>query len=327
MSVQAPVTIIAAVNRVERIAGRGLRDRERKDRGRRRATRTEASAHEALVVRLTQVHQVAFERMDWRTVVDIGPVAPAMKRDAHSAAAKRELSDYRPSMLDALLGLEAAKRRKLTDRVVDAAKVDAEAYGRALEAANAHNRILKLAPDVAALKTEAIAGALRAGTIASAFRDVVEGFEVVARPGGRLIGYVDLLEFDSLPDEACTLSNGGFPSHAQISLAERRQLQLANGCSTVLRAAVEILQVAPVDAVEVVARLCRPGGFTEDDMEPVLYVKLPISALAGLDLRKVEAPAAVAVLKGRLDWNSVRGFAPIRLDDLGLAERRLAAPA
>jgi hypothetical protein len=327
MSAQEPAAIVPPMNRVERIAGRGLRDRERKERGRRRATRAEASAHEALIACLTQVHQVAFERMDWRNVVDVGPVAPAVKRDAHSAAAKRELSDYRPSMLDALLGFEAAKRRKLTDRVVDAARVDAEAYGRALEAANAHNRILKLAPDVAALKAEAIAGALRAGTIASAFRDVVEGFEVVARPGGRLIGYVDLLEFDALPDEACTLSNGGFPSHAQISLAERRQLQLANGCSVVLRAAVELLRVAPVDTVEVVARLCRSGGLSEDDAYPVLYLRLPLAALARLDLRKLEAASTVAALKARLDWNSVRGFAPIGLDDLGLAEPRLAAPA
>jgi hypothetical protein len=230
-------------------------------------------------------------------------------------------------MLDGLLGLEAGKRRKLTDRVVEAAKADAEAYGRALEAANAHNRILKLAPDVAALKPEAIAGTLRAGTIPAAFKGVVEGFEVTARPGGRLIGYVDLLEFDALPDEACTLSAGGFPSHAQIPAAERRQLQLANGCAAALRAAVEILQVAPVDAVEVVARLCPPGGLTEDDLQPVLYVKLPAAAFGKLDLRKAEAAPTVAALKGRLDWNSVRGFAPIRLADLDLEPSRLATPA
>lgn len=322
MTVQGSTPIVAAMSRVDRVAGRGIRERDRKrrDAGRRRPSRAEAEAYEALIERLTKIHQVAFERIDWAKIEAEGPVVPTVARDAISAAARRTLANYQPSLFDNLLGREREKRRELTEKVVSAAKADAELYARAKAQADAHNRTLALAADVRALKPEAIAGVLKANGAAATLKEVVEGFRLHA-DGRRLIGEVDLIEFDALPDEACK-SDGGY---APISEAERFQLQLANACSVVLRAALELLQVAPVEAVEVVARLCRPGGLAETDLNPVLHVRVTAAALAKLQLRKLEATPLVAELAAHIDWTPVRGLGVIKIDDPAIL--RLTAPA
>lgn len=327
MTASPPAPVIACLSRVDRAAGRSMRERERKLRvtDRRRPGRSDVEAHEALMTRLTEVHKVALERIDWNEIEARGPVAPAIARDAVSAAARKKLQDYRPGLMDTLLGLEREKRRELTDRVVEAARADAELWARAKAEAEAANRMLKLAPQVRALNVEAIAGVLKANGAAHALKDVVEGFTLHAE-GGRLIAQLDLIEYDALPDETCKAGPSS-TTYAAISEADRRQLQLANACSVALRAALEVLQAAPVAAVEVVARLCRPGGLNETDLLPVLHVKIPVAALAKLQLRQLDAAPAVAAFSGKLDWTADRGFLPLDLADLGLAALKPPAVA
>ncbi|MBW8812302.1 MAG: hypothetical protein JF588_02655 [Caulobacterales bacterium] len=319
MTSKDPASIIPPLNRVDRATGRTMRERERKTRGlqRRRPSRAQADAYDARIESLTQIHRVDVKRVDWAHIVEQGMVAPAVARDAVSSAARRKLAEYRPSMMDALLGLEQQKRRELTEKVIEAGRADIELYARAKAAAEAHNRMLKLAPEVAALNPAAIAGVLHANGGAAVLAEVCEGLKLFVVGAGRLVAQLDLLEFDALPDEACTVGAAG-PLFAVIPPSEQLELQLANACSVVLRVAVELLQVAPVDAVEVVARTCRPGGLAEADMEPVLYVKAPAAAIAKLKLKTLEATPVVTALGPRIDWKPTRGFTPIVADDLGL---------
>lgn len=320
MTVRSHAVIIAPLSRVDRAAGRMIRDGERKGRGtgRRRATRPEATAYEALLGRLTKAHHVVFKPIDWADIEAQGAVVPTVARDAMSAEARRRLSAYRPSLIDSLLGLEQQKRRELTDKVVAAAKADAELYARAKAMADQHNRLLALAPDVRAMKVEAVAGALKANGAAAAMKELVEGFALYLEGSRRLVAQVDIIEFDALPDEAC-LPGAGAPIYRAIPENERYELQLANAASVSLRAAVEVAQVAPTETIEVVARLCRPGGLAETDLVPVLYAKVPAAALAKLQLAKLETAAILGALSARVDWTSARGLAPIGLEDLGLS--------
>jgi hypothetical protein len=320
MTAKPPVTVIPAISRVDRAAGRLVRDsdRKRRDTSRRRATRSDAEAHEALISRLTDIHKVAPKRVDWARIEAEGAVAPAIARDATSAAARRKLADYRPSLMDNLMGLEREKRRELMDKVIEAAKVDAELWARAKAEADVHNRLLTLAADVKALKLEAIGGALQIRGALSPLRDLVEGLSLHEPAPGRLVARVDLLEFDSLPDETCLAGPTGV-TWISMTNVQRAELQLANACSLALRVATEVLQVAPAPAVEVVARLCRPGGMTEQDLQPVLHVKFPLAALAKVQLRKADASPTVAAFGARVAWTPARGLAAIDIDALGLA--------
>jgi hypothetical protein len=327
MTARPPTPVIASLSRVDRAAGRTIRERDRKLRAaeRRRPGRAEAEAHEALIERLTKVHQVAFKRMDWAEIEATGPVVPTIARDAVSQAARRKLAEYRPTLMDTLLGLEREKRRELTNRVVEAARADADLWARAKAEADARNRMLKLAPDVRALKVEAIAGVLKANGAAQALKDVVEGLSLHLE-GGRLVARLDLIEYDALPDETCQAGPAG-PAWTAMPDADRRQLQLANACSAVLRTAVEVLQAAPADAVEIVARVCRPGGLAETDLLPVLHVRIPLAALNKLQLKKLDAAPTIAAFSGKLEWTAEAGFTPLDLDDVGLAGLKAAALA
>ncbi|WP_296594960.1 hypothetical protein [Phenylobacterium sp.] len=315
------------MSRVDRVAGRGLRERDRKLRAaeHRRATRGEADAYEALIERLTKIHQVGFERFDWEKIEAIGPVVPNVARDAVSAVARQRLANYRPSLLDNLLGREREKRRELTNEVVESARADAELYARAKAEAAAHNKILALAGDVRSMKPEAIAGVLRANGAATVFKDATEGFSLFGEGRDRLIGQVDLWEYDALPEEAFTAA--GVVSRNVLLEAERRQIQLAHACSVTIRAAVELLQVAPVETVEVVGRLCRPGGLAETDTDSVLYLRVSREALAKIQLRKLDAAPAAVALGMQVDWTAARGLAPIRIDDPGIVRVTAARAA
>jgi hypothetical protein len=323
----SPVTIIATKSRVDRAAERLIRERDRKARKeqRRRPSKADAERYETRLARLTKIHQVAFEPVDWDEIVETGPLAPAVTRDAVSQAARRRLAQYQPSLMDSLLGREREVRRMLTTKVLEAAKTDLEVYKRAKAFAEEHNRLLRLAPDIRAMKAESIGAALRGRAGVAELGEAVEGLAIGAA-GARLAVRVDLLEFDALPDEACVSGPTG-ASYAPLSARESCELQLANACSASLRAALEILQVAPAEAVELLARICPPRGLTEAEMQPVLYLKIPRTALQKLDLRKVEAASTATAFAARIDWAAERGLAPIEVDDLALAAVGLKAAA
>jgi hypothetical protein len=57
---------------------------------------------------------------------------------------------------------------------------------------------------------------------------------------------------------------------------------------------------------------------TEADLEPVLHVKVPATALGKLQLAKLDATPAVTAMGARLDWSIQRGLAAIDIGDLGL---------
>jgi hypothetical protein len=323
----SPATIIAPKSRVDRAAERLIRERDRKARKtqRRRPSRADAERCEALLERLTKIHQAPFEPIDWGEIVDTGPLAPAVARDAIAQAARRKLAQYRPSLMDSLLGREREVRRMLTSKVLEAAKADLEAFRRAKAYAQEHNRLLRLAPDIRAMKADAIAGALRGRPGVAELKETVEGM-ALGVSGARLAVRLDLLEFGALPDETCVASATG-ATYAALSTRESCELQLANACSASLRAALEVLQVAPAETVELVARICPPRGLTEAEMQPVLYLRIPRAALEKLDLRKVEAASAATAFAARIDWAAERGLAPIAVDDLALAAVGLKAAA
>ena len=305
--------VISAKSRIDRVADRAMRETQRKARnvGRRRPSRPDADAYKARIAALTEAHKIEFERVDWDEIIECGPVAPDISRDSESAAARRTLIEYRPSMMDSLLGREKERRRELTLKVGEAAKADTELYARAKAIAERHNKLLSLAPEVRALKLHAIAGALKANGIVEELEDVVEGLSLTAEGPGRIVAILDLPEYDALPDEKCTLGATG-PAFAEVSAEDLGQLQLTCAASLALRVAAEILQVAPIDAVEVVARLCRRDDHDGEDLETVLHVKVPLVALKRLPLKDLDPAPALTAMGARLDWSDTGGLQPIQ---------------
>lgn len=331
-----PTTIIATMSRVDRATKKALRERERKERStaRRSSAPELAARYAALFEQLTRAHCQKYERRDWAKIAEVGPVEPSVRAHALEKKARRALANYRPGVIDGLLGLQADRRRALTARVLEAAKKDAELYARAKRNADLHNLDVGLAAAITALEFPAIEAALKAHLPLPELQPILEGLAVEMPGPGRLVVHIDVLELDALPDESIGLDDAGRSVHAMISPGARREMHLTHVCSVALRVGQEVMSVVPIDRIEVLARCCLPSpkGRGETEQQPIVHLRLTHQQLTSMDLRRMEPVSTLTALGGRLDWDVGRGFAPIAIDDLKLTAPappplRLAAPA
>lgn len=313
-------TIIATMNRIDRATKRALRERERKERptAKRSTAPSAAAAYEALFEQLTRPHCVGYERLDWNEIATRGLVEPAIRRNELEQKARRKLANYQPGLIDALFGNGAERRRALAEKVLEAAKKDAELYAIAKRNAEMHNLDVNLAASVMALDLNSIETALKAHVPAKDLATILEGFAVTMPMPGKLVVYIDALELDAMPDESVDLGDNDRSVYRQLPEGLRQEMHLANVCGVTLRVGLEVMQVVPVDAVDIVTRCFLPNARGDFDQHPVIHVKLPHHALKAMDLRRLEPVSTITALGGRINWEIGRGFAPVRVDDLKL---------
>ncbi len=323
------------MTRIERATKRASRDQGRKERvGAKRGTAPELAArYEALLEQLTRAHCVKYQRKNWPEIATSCLVEPTVEAHALERKARRALANYNPGILDALFGMGADRRRALGEKVLAAAKKDAELYAKAKRNAEMHNLDVQLAPGVMALDFGSIGAALEAHLPADELRPILEGVAIDMSPSGKLVVHVDVLELDALPDESVGLSEAGRSVHALLPPTLRHEMHLANVCSAILRVAVEVMSVTPIESIEVLGRCVAPSAEVADP-EPILYVRVSHKALSAMDLRRLEPVSTITALGGRISWDLQHGFAAIAIDDLELTEprrppepQRLATPA
>ncbi|MDO8377769.1 hypothetical protein [Phenylobacterium sp.] len=314
------------MNRIDRATKRTMRERERKERVAARVKKPEttaaaAGAYDKLIERLTRAHCIKYARKNWTEIAARGLVEPALRTHTKEQIARKKLARYEPGLIDALFGLGADRRRALAEAVLTAAKEDADLYNRGKRAAEAHNLDVNLAASVLARDLSAIEQTLRINLDLEAITPALEGFAVVQPGPGRFIVYIDALELDALPDEAVVAIDGDRAGYLPMPTANLQELHISNICSISLRIGVEVLSVVGGEDIEVITRthlLQRQGG--EFEQHPVLYVRLPHTAMLRMDLTRLEPVSTITALGGRLDWDATRGFAPIRIDDLRLTD-------
>ncbi|WP_309644785.1 hypothetical protein [Phenylobacterium sp.] len=313
-------TIIATMNRIDRATKKALRDRERKDRATaRRSTAPELAAkYDALFEALTRAHCVPYARLDWNEIAGAGLVEPAARANALEQKARRALANYQPGIIDGLFGLGQDRRRALAEKVLQAAKKDAEIYAQAKRNAEIHNLDVGLAAGVLALDPAAIEQALKAHIPAAELAPLIEGLGFHMPAPGRIVVYLDALELDAIPEEAVEIGDNGRSVYIPLAREIRAEMHLANVCAATLRIAVEVMTVVPVDVIDVVTRCFLPTARGDVEQQPVVHVKVPHQALKAMDLRRLEPVSTITALGGRIDWEVERGFAPIRIDDLKL---------
>jgi hypothetical protein len=321
-------TIIATINRIDRATKRALRERERKDRSTaKRSTAPEVAArYEALTEKLTRAHCVGYERLDWNEIATRGLVEPAVRRNELELKARRKLANYQPGLIDGLFGLGAERRRALAEKVLEAAKKDAELYAKAKRNADVHNLDVNLAASMLALDLASIETALKAHVPVEELAALLEGFAVTMPAPGKLVVYVDALEVDAMPDESVDIGETGRSVYRPLPITLRQEMHLANVCAITLRVGLEVMQVVPAEAVDIVTRCFLANGQGDFDQNTVLHVKLPHHALKAMDMRRLEPVSTITALGGRLDWEVGRGFAAISIADLKLTAAQPSAP-
>jgi len=326
----SPRTILATPGRIERATQRASRAKareQRQTRARPEPTAETLAVYETKIQQLTRLHCADYKRLDWHDIAGRGLVEPALPANAKELVARKALAAYRPGFFDSLLGMGADRRRRLAERVLEAAKADALIYAEAKRNADRHNLDVTLAASILALEPEAVEKALGAHLPMGELKPALEGLSLSFPGAGRLVIYLDALELDVLPDESCAMLENGKGGYVPTSASALQELHVSNICSAILRVGLETLTTLPIEAVEVVARCYLPSPRTgEFEQHPVIYVKLPYEAVQRMDIRRLEPTSAVTALGGRIDWDSTRGFAPIQIHDLKLvADKSRAA--
>ncbi|MFN3520880.1 MAG: hypothetical protein ACK4YQ_01430 [Phenylobacterium sp.] len=310
-------------SRVERVAKRLARDKDRQDRHQRRgespeATAAEAAALEARIAALTQVHHLAYDPQDWASVAARGEFAYPTRSNLNEAAARKALTSFRPGLLDRLLGLDQDKRRALAARVAEAAARDEAAYRVARKVVDEHNAEVQFALRLLDLDVPTIEKSLLTHTTLATIGPAIEGVRVHVPARGRLVVVVAGLDLEDMPDEGCE-RQGGKLVFRPLARGAMAALHRQCVCSAALRVAAEVLSAAPVEWVEVVVECDITDRVTgQVERAQVLHVKVGHRALAETRLEDLDPVQAVKDFGGRMEWTAAESFAPIETPDLAL---------
>lgn len=271
-----------------------------------------ADEYQQMIDQLVGAHRVAFRQIDWATRAQC-PVLPTPdKSSTHEQAAQHALADYRPNWFERTFGLAKAEVARREAAVASALIHDEALHRAACDEVKTANDEHDLARKLVAFDREAVVRVVNERSGLGDLPFCVEALDLWFGAGGEMTARVDGLDLDDMPTQSVTLLQSGKASVKTLSTAKVQELHRANICAAALRVAVELLQVVPVPAVEVVmeADLLDPAtGHIEP--KPVLRVKVSRQAIATLALERTEAPAVVERLGGEMDWNSRRGFVAI----------------
>jgi hypothetical protein len=264
--------------------------------------------------RLIACHCASFRKHDWRELTKLEPVAVPVRTHERERAAKRALATWKPGWYDRTFANEAARRRELNAKVMEASREDEIAFQLAYRAATVHNAEVLAAQQLLALDPQAIKAAVAAKTALAEVTGPMNRFGVALPGGRRVIAFVEALQEGDIP--YVRLQGERQPRrHEAIAPAERRKIHLAAVCSAGLRVGAELVAVLPVDSVEVVVT-CEPAGAERADPVPVLQMLATVQSLTEQAWTRTDAVSLARALRARLDWSPQVGFSPIELRDL-----------
>lgn len=320
------VPILTTASRAERATMRAAREMACREIEEGRADRADLDDGLAMTTRqfdrLTGAHRGAYQRLDWRSLVERQPLPLPVRTHEREKAARRALATYQPRWQDRLLGDEAQRRRQLAGKVLEAASADEAEYRKALRVVEAENSQIILAHKLLQLDAHAIRDAIVRSSKLAELNEVMNGVGVALPGNGRVVAVVDGLQLDDMPLEQAT--HGG--RRAPMPAEARRRLHLANVCATALRAGAEFISVLPLGAIEIVVE-CDQGAAQRGPREPVLQLLMTSAHLAQLDWKCGDPVRLAASIGARLDWSLEKGFAPIRPVALSAMGQPLAKSA
>lgn len=273
-----------------------------------------ARQYEFLIRSLTASHRVQLRRIDWlTTATEPHPAQPGRDTTGEDRA-KAALEAYRPNWFAKTFGFERGQRAKLAAAIDAGMRADDQDFAARVTAAEKRATEIEFAQRLVALDHGAIAQAVNDRSGVGDLPFCVEGLDLLFTESRRIIAVVDGLDLEDMPEESITLLQSGKASMKPLTKGRVLELHRENIASSALRVATELLQVLPIDEVEVVMHsdiLDRGSGHIRG--KPVLYVRVAAQALSAVNLDRAEASPLVERLGGHFDWSPREGLREINL--------------
>ena len=324
--------LVATASRAERATLRAAREMARREAH--SGQRAHLEQNDGLAItkaeaeRLTTCHRRPYAKLEWRPLAARPPVVLPERTHEREKAARRMLTSFEPSWQDRMFGEEGARRRELTEKVIEATRADEVAFLQAYRAAETHNAECLVARRLLELDPKAIKDAVAMKSRLAELREGVNSIGLATAANGRLIVIANVIQEADVPYERITGEDPRTARRELIPPGERRRLHLSAVCAAALRIGAEMVCVLPTEAVEVVVECeleTAPGE--RPTPQPILQLLMTTKALGDLDWKAGEAVTLATSLGARLDWSLEQGFAPIRPIPLSASGPPLAKSA
>lgn len=323
-------SVRATYRQAERDAQRRQRELERQRKEYERMQELERAAyevdvHENRIQLLLSVHKERSPPLDWNAMAAAPEPTEPERQSVAEQAARKELEDYQPGLLDRAMKREQKKRSWLAEEVEKAIQIDQAKHRAALRSWRDEHQDWKESRDLATriLATEPDA-MLEAIEKLSPFSDISElGARLTFEIGdSRAVEATLHVHGDEVvPKEAKSLLKSGRLSVKQMPKSKFYELYQDYVCSCVLRVANELFAILPVELVFVTAvdrLLNTKTGHLEET--PILSVAVSRETLSGLNLELIDPSDSLENFVHRMDFKKTKGFAGVRRlvpEDLG----------
>ncbi len=279
--------------------------------------RNAIQAYEQYVAEITSLHRgIDCEVIDWQAAAAIEiPPTPELGHEYEDAARRRH-ETFKPGLFENMFGTGDKRRDELEAEIARAAEKDAAVHAEALASFERDTADLVAARDMGQRLLEGNA---------DAYLDVVaevKPFSDIEHLGTNLNLHVyangdlriDLRVHGEaiVPQEKYSLRANGSLAVKAMPKGEFYDIYQDYVCSCVLRVAVEIFAVLPLDRVLINATdaLLNPRtGHVEE--QPLLSVVVVREVLADLNLDRVDPSEALGNFIYNIKFKKTSGFAPV----------------
>ncbi|MEH6526537.1 MAG: hypothetical protein V7723_10740 [Sneathiella sp.] len=305
----------AAANRADRNA-----ERKRKQNQKLQALANDAASVKAFEEYLNQItglhrHVSSQNTYNWRTKDPRVPEKPTNLKK-NEKRAQQEHDGFIPSLFHRLFGLTERKKNKLQGKVAEAREHDEKIfdelkskYEEDYSNWEIRNLIENGNPDDL---NKAYFKILKEKNTFTKIGDIGSSISIFLEDNGNFFATVNVHGDDVIPNEKYTLRQSGTLSTKNMPKGEFNELYQDYVCSCVLRIALEIFALVPIEKVLINANdnLLNPktGHLEEQTLLSVLVVKRTIEQL---NIENIDPSDAMENFLCNMKYTKARGFSPV----------------
>ncbi len=310
----------AAVRRIEREQQRKAREAARRFKEQQKLqaindAKQAVADWEHYVDTLQSIHKNCTNSVDWNSLQKMpDPTSPA-RSAVHESTVRRKIYNYKPSVVDKLLGATQKKIDQLNALLNEAIQKDEEEYKLACEQYQKEiddwNQIQSITEGI---ENKDSASYIEALHYLNPLADLGElGIEVTFSVEGELIDiYLHANSEEIIPDYELKMTSTGKLSKKAMPKSRFYELYQDHVCSSVIRVAREVFAYLPVDHVRINATtmlLNSATGYLED--KPILSVIIPLATIDLLNLNAIDPSDSMQNFIHNMKFKKTTGFTEV----------------
>ncbi len=267
-----------------------------------------------IIKNLTAMHREEMKILNWDEILNEPEPSVPQRTDTAEQKALHASKNYRPSLFDKLLMQSKSKEKKLAAAIFSSKQKDEIDYNNAITAHTSATEewetmktlaqgILEKDPDTysAAVQKLIPFSSLPLG------KNLNLSFEPMYVTVNILLN-----DIDDIPQNVYTLTSTGKLSEKNMPASKRNELYQDHICSSMIRAATEILSILPIEYVVVngLLDMLKPstGKMEEQAIASVAFVP---ETLAKLNLANVDPSDAFKNFIHQMKFSKTNGFQPV----------------